>query len=86
MALDAIFLFTTSSRLDHKAIHLPLISKNQLGEEITKGVSIFKIQNFYYSYQFVEMAYRNIQDCKHKKKGFPKVISQFSRNCKKKNV
>jgi len=46
MALDAIFLFTTSSRLDYKATHLPLISKNQLGQEIEKGVSIFKIQKF----------------------------------------
>jgi len=46
MALDAIFLFTTSSRLDYKATHLPHISKNQLGQEIEKGVSIFKIQKF----------------------------------------
>jgi len=63
MAFDAIFLFTTSSRFDYQATHLPLISKNQLGEEITKGVSILKIQNLYYSYQFVKTAY------------FPNVIS-----------
>jgi len=67
MAFDAIFLFTTSSRFDYQATHLPLISKNQLGEEITKEVSISKIQNFFYSYQFAEIAYRNIQDYKHKK-------------------